>query len=168
MSSSPYWTNDEIYNIENGIKSFYEQEAKFPAFSKVPFNDVCIGMKVSSDVRWLRINGIQKESLVSLFKSGNSMYTNLDRSSWKNLIASSSLQLNCRRQGFNVKDSSNSILSRIGYIANQENDCATCDSFIGLGPANRFSISCGNFASGSTSPDNGAKNTRAMCYVLIQ
>ena len=125
-------------------------------------------MKVSSDVRWLRINGINKDSLLSLFKTGNSLNTSLARSSWKNLIASSSLQLNCNRQGFNVKDSTNSILSRIGYIANQENDCRTCDSFIGIGPTNRFSMSCGNFASGSILPDNGGKNPRAMCYVLIQ
>ena len=167
MGTSAYWTNDEIYNTENGIKSFYAEEAKFPAFSKTPFSDVCIGMKVSSDVRWLRIPGINKASLLSIFKTGQASYTSLARSLWKGLIASSSLQLNCKRQGFNVKDSSNSVLSRIGYIANQENDCATCDSFIGIGPR-RFGMSCGNYATGSTSPDNGAKNTPAMCYVLIQ
>ena len=167
MLTSPYWTNDETYNVENGTKSFYEEEAKFPAFSKVPFNDVCIGMKVLSHFRWLRINGIQKESLVSVFKSGNSLYTNLHRSSWKNLIASSSLQVNCRRQGFNVKDSSNSTLSRIGYVGNDEADCINCDSFIGIGPTDRFSISCGNVANGPEA-DKGWKKIPAMCYILIQ
>ena len=165
MSTSSYWTTSETYNIENGIKSLYEEEAKFPAFSNVAFNDICIGMKISSDVRWLRLPGINKASLLSLFKTGNALYTNLARSSWKNLIASSSLQLNCRRQGINVKDSGNSILTRIGYIANQENDCASCDSFIGIGPS-RFGMSCGNVA--QHSPDNGNKNTPANCYVLVQ
>ena len=167
MATSAYWTNDEKYNIENGIKSFYREEAKFPAFSKISFSDVCIGMEVSSDVRWLRIPGINKASLLSIFNTGQASYTSLGRSLWKSLIASSSLQLNCKRQGFNVKDSSNSIVTRIGYIANQENDCATCDSFIGIGPS-RFGMSCGNYASSTYSSDNGGRNTPAMCYVLIQ
>ena len=167
MGTSEYWTNDETYNIENGIKSFYTEEAKFPAFSKVSFGDVCIGMNVSSDVRWLRIPGINKTSLLSIFITGQASYTSLDRSLWKSLIASSSLQLNCSRQGFNVKDSSNSILTRIGYIANQQNDCATCNSFIGIGPSD-FRMSCGNYADGNYLPDNGGRNTPAMCYVLIQ
>ena len=159
--------NNETYNTDNGLKSLFTEEAKFPAFSNISFSDVCIGMKVSSDVRWLRIPGINKTSLVSIFKTGQASYTSLDRSLWKSLIASSSLQLNCKRQGFNVKDSSNSILTRIGYIANQENDCGSCDSFIGIGPS-RFGISCGNYATSVHSPDNGGRNTPAMCYVLIQ
>ena len=165
MGTSAYWTNDEIYNAENGIKSLYTEEAKFPAYSKVPFSDVCVGMKVSSDVRWLRIPGIHKPSLLSIFRTGNPLYTHLNRQLWKGLIASSSLQLNCNRQGFNVKDSRGAMLTRIGYIANQENDCNTCDSFIGVGSSS-FGISCGNIA--RVHADNGDRNTRAMCYVLIQ
>ena len=167
MATSAYWINNETHNTDNGLKSFFTEEAKFPAFSKISFSNICIGMKVSSDVRWLRIAGINKASLLSIFITGQASYTSLDRSLWKSLIASSSLQLNCRRQGFNVKDSSNSILTRIGYIANQENDCGSCDSFIGIGP-NRFGMSCGNYATSVHLPDNGGKNTPAMCYVLIQ
>ena len=167
MGTSAHWTNDATYNIENGIKSFYTEEAKFPAFSKISFSDVCIGMKVSSDVRCLRIPGINKASLLSIFITGQASYTSLDRSLWKSLIASSSLQLNCSRQGFNVKDSSNSILTRIGYIANEQNHCGSCDSFVGIGPS-RFGMSCGNYADGSYLPDNGSRNSPAMCYVLIQ
>ena len=167
MATSAYWTNDEKYNIENGIKSFYSEEAKFPAFSKISFSDVCIGMKVSSDVRWLRIPGINKASLLSIFITGQASYTSLGRSLWKNLIASSSLQFNCNRQGFNVKDSSNSIVTRIGYIANEQNHCTSCNSFIGIGPSS-FGMSCGNYASSAYVPDNGGRHTPAMCYVLIQ
>ena len=124
-------------------------------------------MKVSSDVRWLRINGIQKESLVSLFKSGNPTKTDLTRSSWKSLIESSSLQSNCKLQGFNLKTGPSTIFLRIGYLANQENNCDSCDSFIGIGPTDRFSISCGNQADGESS-DDGYEENPAMCYVLIQ
>ena len=165
MTESAYWTNNETYNTENGTISFYKEEAKFPAFSHAPFSDVCIGMKVSSDARWLRIPGINKLSLLSIFIKGNPLYTNMSRSSWKGLIASSSLQLNCNRQGFNVFGQSNSILSRIGYIANQEDDCNTCDSFIGLG-SSHFRSSCGNVA--AVYSDNGNRKTHAMCYVLIR
>lgn len=167
MASSTYWSSKEVYNIENGIKSFYEEEAKFPAFNYVKFEDVCIGIKVGTNIRWLRIPGVNREALVSLFASGTEHSTSLSRSSWKSLMASSSLQYNCNRQGFNVKNPGGTILTRIGYIANQESDCDSCDSFIGMGPA-YWPVSCGNYALASTYPDAGGRNTAAMCYVLVR
>ena len=163
------WTTDQSYNAENGIKSFYETEAKFPAFSNLPFEDICIGMKTTKSIRWLRISSIKKDSLLSLFKSGVESNTTIGRSAWKGLIENSSLQMNCNKEGFNLKDGDSSlILARIGYTANNEDDCNSCDSFIGIGLPNYRHVSCGNIAPSPYFPDNGGRNSTAMCYVLIK
>ena len=166
MGNSTLWTNSQPHNAENKLKSFYEGEAKFPAFNKMPFDDICIGMNVSNDLRWLPIPGMRKESLLSVFKDDVELLTNKDRSAWKGLIASPSLQTNCNKEGFNLKDGdSPEIMVRIGYIGNNENDCKTCDSLIGIGPASRIPISCGNYA--RAAPDNGEKRPQECAFYLL-
>ena len=58
--------------------------------------------------------------------------------------------------------------ARIGIVSNDQNDCISCDSRIGVGtgglPDN--SSTCGNEAKHST--DNGEKHIRAMGYVLVK
>ena len=159
--------------MENGLKSFAVEEAKFPAFSHLSFDSLCVGMKFSGATNWLRI-GLKRDSLLDIFQAGNHISTNLGKSAWKSLMANPSLQLNCNREGFNVKNNGGIMLTRIGFIANQENECISPDSFIGLGsigtnlPCNAAlsAISCGNFA--SCSPDNGDKSNAAFGYVLVQ
>ena len=147
--------------------SFYDHEAKFPAFNKMPMDDICIGMKVSGDVRWLHIPGIKRGSLHSIFAAGIELQTNRSRSAWKGLMVSSSLQHNCNKEGLNVKDGDSSkILVRIGYVANNEYECNSCDSFIGIGTSITKWPSCGNFA--DIYVDNGKTNIPAMCYILIK
>ena len=151
---------------------FTFKEAKFAAFSSVSFHSICVGMRNSLGVKWLRFN-ITATSLRNLFKDREFVATNLGRSTWKRLMPDSSLQRNCRNEGFNVRHSGGRIYARIGIIANQENDCASPDSFIGFGTIyqqlcspslNR--ISCGNYA--ACSPDNGDKSVPAMGYILVQ
>ena len=116
-------------------------------------------------------------------QSANSLYeliadeiyrnVSLGRDKWKSLIGpQASLQRNCNREGFNVvcegSESSKYSRARIGIIANDQNDCLTCDSRIGYGtggyPDN--SNTCGNDA--IHSPDNGDKHIKAMGYILVQ
>ena len=167
MENSTLWTTKKTYNAERGLESFYQNEAKFPAFDEMSFAKICIGMNVATDVRWLRIPNINKNSLLHLFQLGNEVYTTQGRRFWKTIITNSSLQVNCNREGFNLKDgdSANTML-RIGFIANKENDCNTCDSFIGIGPSNVWPISCGNYSPNEI--DTRDRNTPAMCYVLIK
>ena len=58
--------------------------------------------------------------------------------------------------------------ARIGIVANQENDCNSCDSRIGFGTggAHDDSNTCGNEA--THSPDNGDKHIKAFGYILVQ
>ena len=126
-------------------------------------------MKISGQLRFIVINK-QANSLSSLIADGTYRATSLGRNEWKKLIgAQGSLQLNCNKEGFNaVGTASHHSKARIGYIANEQNHCGSCDSRIGFGtggyPDN--STTCGNVA--AARPDNGDRYIKAMGYILVQ
>ena len=126
-------------------------------------------MKISGQLRFIVINK-QANSLHSLIADGIWRATSLGRNEWKKLIgAQGSLQLNCNKEGFNaVGTSRHDSKARIGYIANQQNHCGSCNSRIGFGtggsPDN--SNTCGNVA--AANPDNGNRYIRAMGYIMVQ
>ena len=126
-------------------------------------------MKIGEQENFTAINK-SASSLYSLIADGKYRATSLGRNTWKKLIGSrASLQPNCNKEGFNaVGENHSHSKARIGYIANQENDCRTCDSRIGFGTGGYHddSNTCGNQA--THNPDNGNKNIRAMGYILVQ
>ena len=125
-------------------------------------------MKISGQLRFIVINK-QANSLYSLIADGTYRATSLGRDEWKKLIgAEGSLQLGCNKEGFDVVGRLSDSKARVGYIANNQNHCDTCDSRIGFGtggyPDN--SITCGNVARHSS--DKGDRNIKAMGYILVQ
>ena len=71
-----------------------------------------------------------------------------------------------------MKNDNGKIFARIGIIGNNENDCASPDSFIGFGttnieyaPANLKKVSCGNFAIHAS---DGDRSLAAFGYLLIK
>ena len=126
-------------------------------------------MKIGQQINFIVINK-QANSLYSLIADGQYHNTSLGRNTWKTLIGSqASMQINCNREGFNaVGTRSDHSKARIGILGDQQNDCASCDSRIGFGTGGEpdSTNTCGNEA--SLSPDNGDKNIRAMCYILVQ
>ena len=79
------------------------------------------------------------------------------------------MQLHCNMEGFNAVGSSTSYSkARIGIIGNQQNNCGSCNSRIGLGTGGHpdDSNTCGNEASDSS--DNGNKKIKAMGYIFVQ
>ena len=126
-------------------------------------------MKIGEQENFTAINK-SASSLYSLIADGKYRATSLGRNTWKKLIGSrASLQRNCNKEGFNaVGENHSHSKARIGYIANQENNCGTCDSRIGFGTGGYHddSNTCGNQA--TYNPDNGNKNIRAMGYILVQ
>ena len=57
--------------------------------------------------------------------------------------------------------------ARIGFLANQENNCETPDSFIGFGTSYGNAInSAGNY--GHSSSVNGYLNTKAVGYIMAR
>ena len=126
-------------------------------------------MKISGQLRFIVITK-QASSLHSLIADGMWRTSSLGRNEWKKLIgAQGSLQLNCSKEGFNaVCSSSYHSKARIGYVANDNNQCSSCDSRIGFGTGgypDNFNT-CGNVA--AHSPDNRNRHIKAMGYILVQ
>ena len=126
-------------------------------------------MKIHQQLRFIVIHK-QADSLYSLIADGQYRATSLGRDVWKGLIGSQgSLQDNCGREGFNaVSTSKRNSKARIGIVGNNDNDCVTCDSRIGLGTGGYpdDSNTCGNEAVANS--DNGEKHIKVMGYILVQ
>ena len=124
---------------------------------------------MGSQTKFIVINK-QANSLYSLIADGQYRATSLGRNTWKTLIGSqASLQYNCNKEGFNAGTAQRGYSkARIGIISNEQNDCSSCDSRIGLGTGGLpdDSNTCGNEA--TSNPDNGNKHIKAMGYILVQ
>ena len=155
-----------------------DQETKLPTYWSTSFKELCVGVKVGNDVKFVSIN-YPASSLYDLIADGKYRATSLGREKWKSLISGSSLQRNCNKERFNVVGNSNIYYPkmRIGVLGNQENDCYTPDSYIGFGgPAAKYrrghcrvtnvTTTCGNSA--TCSPDNGNKEIKAMGYIFVR
>ena len=159
----------EFDMFAGGKTGFDLQETKLPTYWDTPFSKICLGIKTGHQLRFIVINR-HANSLFSLIADGLYRATSLGRNTWKTLIDSqASLQPHCNKEGFNaLGDNPRHSQARISIIANQENDCITCDSRIGLGTGGVHddSNTCGNEA--DASPDNGNKHIKAMGYILVQ
>ena len=122
------------YNLAGGKTGFDKIETKLPTYWNTPFSKICLGMKFGRQIKFHVIN-ITANSLSSLIADGNYRPTSLGRDTWKSLIGpQASLQMNCNKEGFNVQSGDvRHAKARTGFLANNENDCHTCDSKIGFG-----------------------------------
>ena len=147
---SALWTTDATVNPDK--PEFDSGQAKVAAFSSLPFEELRLGMKSGDQSRWLKVQH-KATSLLAALTDGN--YRPFDkaigRQAWKGLLAGSSLQPNCSREGFNNSVGGAFAKVRIGIIANEQDNCGTPDSRIGFGGAGN---PCGLVA--DTSVGNGA------------
>ena len=166
--------NKNAYNDNDGGRNggFDNRELKGSSYWKTSFNEICVAMKYGGQLRAFSFS-YPASSLYDLIADGKYRQTRIGRSQWKQLIHGSSLQRNCNKEGFNVNPR-NHAKARFGILGNQENNCDSTDSFIGLG-ANYQRTYClgrsahnaaGNVA--SCSPDNGDKNIKVMGYILVR
>ena len=156
--------------MPEGETGMDNEESKLPTYWNTPFTKICLGMKIpGEETRFLLVDKAAS-SLYALIADSKYRPISLGRDVWKTLIGpASSLQSNCNREGFNVmSDHVDYSKVRIGFMANQENDCVTGDSRIGFGTggAQDNSNTCGNEA--TFSPDNGEKHIKAMGYIFVQ
>ncbi|XP_027055645.1 uncharacterized skeletal organic matrix protein 5-like [Pocillopora damicornis] len=166
--NSELWINTDDFNPQGGETGFDLNETKLPTYWNTSFSKICLGMKLGD---LLRFTVIKKEasSLYSLIADGQYRETSLGRDTWKSLIGSdASLQLNCNTEGFNAVVKDQLSKARIGIIANNQNDCKSCDSRIGFGTGGSpdHSNTCGNTA--KHGGDNGDKHIKALGYILVQ
>ena len=133
------------------------QETKLPIYWNTSFSKVCLGMKIPGEVitSFISINK-NADSLYSLIADGQFRVTSLGRNTWKALLGSKgNLQPHCNREGFNAYCGGPK--ARIGILGNNENDCGTCDSFIGFGTKDS-----------TNSGPCGDRHIKVMGYILIQ
>ena len=168
---SSIWTNHETFNIAGGETIFHTQETKLATYWDTPFTKICLGMKIHGEenISFLAINQ-EADSLYSLIADGQHRATSLGRDTWKTLIGlQASLQINCNMEGFNALClwSPNS-RARIGLVANNQDDCWTCDSRIGFGTGGfpDDTNTCGNTARNLGNATK-AVNYKAMGYIFV-
>eukprot|EP00795_Rhopilema_esculentum_P014025 gene14025-4999_t len=88
-------------------------------------------MRSGSEKSYITL-GHRSTSLLTYFQGSFKATDQL--SNWRNLLKGSQLQPYCNRQGFNnVITGSVDARVRIGILGNNENDCITPDSAIGIG-----------------------------------
>jgi hypothetical protein len=131
-----------------------------------------LGMTVSGTTRWLSLS-VAGSSLQDLMGAAFTA-TSAGRDAWKGLIGSSaSLQPNCGQEGINNAPwAEGSARIRIGIVGNQEGDCSSPDSWIGLGNGSgNYCNMPGDVYQGNVatcSPDNGDVAIKAFAYVLVR
>ncbi|XP_028409796.1 uncharacterized skeletal organic matrix protein 5-like [Dendronephthya gigantea] len=170
--SSSFWSNKKMFNPENGKTGCDFTETKLATYWSTPFESICVRMRPHKSW-WIssRKIDIKANSLYDLIAPGKYTKTNFDVNRvWKGLLAYSnpSLQTHCRKQGINVYTSHSAV--RIGIIGNNEKDCNTPDSYIGLGTEGSScgrnpKTSCGNEA--GCGGDRGDQHIQSMGYIYV-
>jgi hypothetical protein len=172
---STIWTGTSTLNPN--LPNLDGNEALLQSYFSVPFTEVRVGMATIAAPTALNfVTMTQNAANLSAVINGGFTPSSLGRAAWKAMVPTvGSLQPNCNREGFNVAHPSDAnpqwARARIGIIGNQENDCLSPDSRIGIGTAGSSclqtdSISVGNSA--GCTPDLGDKNYRAFGVVFVR
>lgn len=152
---------------------FDHTEAKLETFNIIGFTELRIGFEYpidSGEIRYL-IVPLAAAKMTELFAPNQQRLTMLGRDAWKGLIGpAASLQLNCNMEGANIN--LNQMRVRLGIIGNEQEDCATPDSRLGVG-GDAFPL-CNiepNRSAGNTScygGDNGDVELAAFAWVFVR
>ncbi len=194
--NSQLWTSDDVLNpdetnLSKGSKDHTADEHKNLAFSHVPFNQIKVVFHtpITDDDGKSTTLSISGNNLKSLFQGGN-IEKSVGIVKWNSFISPSStdrsLQKNCHREGLNAMDNiAKHARVRIGIIGNQESNCHTPDSYIGLGGTyDHWSynkpVTVGNYcdkrykcyfydgSGNSTTKDDTGKNIASFAYLYIK
>jgi len=174
------WTNDSTYRASD--YKLDTKEAKLRSFTAIAFSGILLGMRDfrRSDIKYVKL-GHSDGSLQNLFddSSNDEIDDPAKTGDWLDLFSDSSLQPNCKEQVVNFTvdkeyrtDRFTSVLGqlRIGILGNNEKDCGTVDSFIGIGSRMYHLggiVTTGNY-SGHSGGSNGKKNTPGFGYLFIR
>jgi hypothetical protein len=106
--------------------------------------------------------------MYSVIADGQYRNTTAGKDTWMSVIAGSSLQPNCNHEGFNIQFPY--INARLGFVANNQNDCESCNSWIGFGIyasacTDTICQACGN---GAACAVDRVVDIPAFGYILVQ
>ena len=168
------WTDATLHRSD--APNYDQTEAKLETFNAVSFTELRVGLEYpigSGTTRWaiLPVSVTSGARLRDLFASTTPIATTLGRTVWKGLIGpAASLQLECNQEGINVGNMYSRV--RIGIVGNNEVDCVTPDSRIGIGGADNVQCTFATASSAGNSacylPDNGEVELVAFGYVFVR
>jgi hypothetical protein len=156
-----YWENETLLN-EGQAADDVTTEAKLASYVETPFDDLLLVMTEKGKAPQKKKLSVKGTSLRSAVKGG--AMTNLGRDAWLSLIQNSALQPNCNQEGLSV---GNYVKVRIGIVANLENDCASPDSYVGVGGYGCVGTVVGNMAC-YNSTNGGDKNIPAFATIYVR
>jgi hypothetical protein len=145
-------------------------EARLASYLHVPFSALRVGLEGDDGVRrWLTLP-LQASSLAAAMQTGAPVETSAGIFAWKSLLPGSSLQHHCHLEGLNASGGSHAQV-RIGIIGNNEKNCGTPDSWLGIGGNPKQCKDDDVRAVGNKAcyaSDKGNKRISAFGYVLVR
>ena len=129
---SVIWEDETL--LGQTTPGFDHTEAKLATWTAFPISEVRVGFEYpidSGDLRYL-VLPLAAAKLSDLFTPLQSRTTAVGRDAWMGLVdATGSLQPNCNAEGTNVFSDISRV--RLGILGNNEDDCTTPDSRLGVG-----------------------------------
>jgi cysteine-rich repeat protein len=134
---NPRWTDNMTFNTM--MPNFDHAQAKLATWNLVPFAEILVGLEQPVTMNnppapvYLQFDQVAN-SLFALFSPGTYVATTQTRAAWQTLVPMNSLQPACNQEGFNNAPNGNNMARvRLGILGNNQNDCTSPDSAIGLG-----------------------------------
>jgi hypothetical protein len=130
---APAWTDDTL--IVPVPIDLSPNEAKLAGYATLPVAELRVVLAPADalDETNAVISPLVAESLASAIGSGFTPLA-VSRDAWLSLVPGAVLQEHCNRSGIDAAgDDAQHARVRIGIVSNQEDDCGTPDSFIGVG-----------------------------------
>ena len=143
---SHHWRTKTSYNPEGGLTAFDDNETMLATYWSTPFQELCVGMKVANDLRFMSIN-YTASSLYSSMENGTYYQaTAAGRGKWMSLMSNLTLEPQCNLEGFNLQSQrGDEILVRLGIIGSNQEHCRSAYSVLGFGTNFwTWGSSCGN------------------------
>ena len=155
-----YWTND----IEYPMSPLYDAvEAKLRTFRTVAFTQMRIVFVTRTETHAVVLD-IGAISCVALFNAGT-FNTSVSRGTWLGLVPGSALQDNCNAEGINIAPGGSfDARTRIGIVANEQPNCSSPNSRIGIGGGDP--PAAGNIA--RWNGIGGDRNISSFAYVFVR
>ena len=150
------WTDDNL--LAPDAPNVDRVEAKLRSFVELPFTAVLLFMEAPPESG--TFHGVQLaasgDSLAAVFREGAVVRTDLGRDAWLALMGSSSIQNNCNLEGFNIGNDGQRV--RLGILGNNEDNCDSPDSRLGLGGAGDNCGTNPDLSVGNAARCNGTRN----------
>ncbi|HVY49189.1 MAG TPA: fibrinogen-like YCDxxxxGGGW domain-containing protein, partial [Minicystis sp.] len=158
-----HWTDRGVINPTHVLPA-PDVDAKLASYFLVPVSRIRVGMIDQSTTSWVSMPvTAPASSLFAIVTSPMPPTTQATGATWEALLVSGSLDTTCQLQGFSIGPG-NGLRLRIGVLGDDNGDCHSPGSFIGLGAS--AGPTSGNVAPAMA--DHGARMTATFAFVMVK